>query len=123
MSIEVEVKSTGWQEVFDFMGYLEITLPNEVTIGEIRWILEKAKEYAKSIVPVRTGELRDSIDILIDESKKSGILFATADHAPYVELGTSKMTARPYMLPAIIFALQEFQRTFPDRFKGVVETT
>lgn len=50
------------------------------------------------------------------------MLYATADHAPYVELGTSKMSARPYMLPAIIYALQEFQRAFPGRLKEFVES-
>lgn len=121
MSIDVYLKETGLDDVIKFLDYIDIKLPNEITIDELRWILNTAFDYAVANVVVRTGELRDSIGWEVNESQKTGMIFATADHAPHVELGTSKMSARPYMLPAIIFALQEFQKSFPGRFKDVVE--
>ena len=50
-------------------------------------------EYAKSIVPVDTGELRDSITHEVDDiAKKSGFargrITAGTDHAMFVEFGT-----------------------------------
>lgn len=54
---------------------------------------------AKSLVPVRTGALRDSI------TKAGGgaswIVTATQHYAAFVEFGTRFMSARPYLRPAI----------------------
>lgn len=78
-------------------------------------------EEARAIVPVDTGELRDSIDSRVDDTGTSvyGSVFATAPHAGYVEFGTGVrgmespgagpypynpkwpgMPAQPYLRPA-----------------------
>lgn len=51
------------------------------------------------LTPVDTGELRSSEGAEIDGDVV--IVFAGTDHSTYVELGTSKMAAQPYMRPAI----------------------
>lgn len=58
-----------------------------------------AKSYAKEIVPVRTGALRDSIDYRVENG--GFILYTDKEYGIYVELGTSKMRAQPYMRPAL----------------------
>ena len=60
---------------------------------------KSAKKYAQSIVPVRTGALRDSIDYRVENG--GFILFTDKEYGIYVELGTYKMAARPYMRPAM----------------------
>lgn len=55
--------------------------------------------YMQSITPVDTGELRNSEHIEVEG--KDVLIIADADHASYVEFGTSRMRAQPYMRPAI----------------------
>ncbi|WP_288484775.1 HK97-gp10 family putative phage morphogenesis protein [uncultured Novosphingobium sp.] len=62
------------------------------------WLEQDFKPVAKSLVPVRTGELRDSIDGRVTATSVE--VFATAEHARFVEEGTSKMEAQPFMGPA-----------------------
>lgn len=68
---------------------------------------------AKAGAPVLTGELRDSIHAVIHGL--SGEVVATADHAEYVEDGTSVMAPQPYMGPA----LQRNERPFVARLERV----
>ncbi|SFJ83214.1 HK97-gp10 family putative phage morphogenesis protein [Thermoflavimicrobium dichotomicum] len=49
---------------------------------------------AQTRAPVDEGNLRDSIDYLVNDSRKSVIIGASAAYAPYVEYGT-----RPHFPP------------------------
>lgn len=55
---------------------------------------------AKQKAPVDTGTLRASI-MKIDVSPAEVDAVAFADYSVYVEFGTYKMTAQPYMTPAL----------------------
>lgn len=57
-------------------------------------VAEQVADLARAMVPVETGELRDSI-VVTDEGVTAG-----TDHAVYVEFGTYKMPAEPFMRPA-----------------------
>lgn len=50
---------------------------------------------------VRTGRLRNSITYGVDTSEPAVYIGSNVEYAPYVELGTSKMRARPYLKPAV----------------------
>lgn len=63
------------------------------------WIEQDFKPAAKALAPVRTGELRDSIDGRV--TKTQATVFAAAPHAGFVENGTSLSPAQPYMEPAL----------------------
>jgi len=52
-------------------------------------------EVAYSVCPVRTGYLRSTIQFLVQGLR--GILQATAEYAGFVEFGTRKMAARPFI--------------------------
>ncbi|MDQ3760977.1 MAG: HK97 gp10 family phage protein [Actinomycetota bacterium] len=54
---------------------------------------------AQRAAPVDTGELRDSIHAQPVQGRTVRIV-AAADHATYVELGTSRMNAQPFLRPA-----------------------
>lgn len=53
---------------------------------------------ARELVPVDTGDLRNSIHVQND--KLGSIVIAGTDHAAAVEYGTIKQEAQPYMRPA-----------------------
>lgn len=77
-----------------------------------------ALEYMLSIVPVDTGELQDSCYANIDVSNGtiSLTIGAEADHAIYVELGTFKMAAQPYIRPTFDYII----RVIPELLKSEV---
>lgn len=56
-------------------------------------------QLAKELAPVKTGKLRDSIQVV-----KDGDLYykveATAPYAADMELGTANMEAEPFLFPA-----------------------
>ena len=58
-------------------------------------VMERAKEYC----PVDTGRLRDSITY--ETGDMSVAVGSDVEYAAYVELGTSKMAAQPYLRPAL----------------------
>lgn len=57
-----------------------------------------AESYAKQECPVDTGRLRNSITHAVEGD--AVYIGTNVEYAPYVELGTSRMAARPYLRPA-----------------------
>jgi len=54
---------------------------------------------AKAVVPVDTGNLKNSIQTEM-ESDLTAVVGTNVEYAPYVEYGTYKMASRPYLGPA-----------------------
>ena len=61
---------------------------------------EKIKLDAQQRCPIRTGTLKDSITYSVDIDGNELIISANTDYAIYVELGTRKQQAQPYLKPA-----------------------
>jgi len=78
---------------------------------EVHDIVETAGDnmvtYAQGIVPVRTGNLMASIFANVDEDDLSVTLGATADYASFIEYGTVKMRAQPFLEPAAAIGQEE----------------
>ena len=55
---------------------------------------------AKSLAPVDTGALRNSIGTTISNGGLSAEIGPTVHYAPYLEYGTRRMPPQPYMGPA-----------------------
>ena len=55
---------------------------------------------AKSLAPVDTGMLRNSISTTIGAGGLSAEIGPTVHYAPYLEYGTRRMPPQPYMGPA-----------------------
>jgi HK97 gp10 family phage protein len=73
---------------------------------------------AKQIVPVRTGFLRSTIYHLVDSGALTLELGATADYALYVEMGTRRAHAQPFIRPS--FEANQ-QRLLDAIVKGVLD--
>lgn len=71
--------------------------------GRVSEIVAKAgfdcEAEAKAIVPVDTGMLKGSITTELEGAHKA-VVSANTEYAGYVEDGTYKMAAQPYMRPA-----------------------
>lgn len=57
-----------------------------------------AEGYAKKKCPVDTGNLRNSITHQVDGD--AVYIGTNVEYAPYVELGTSRQKAQPFLRPA-----------------------
>jgi len=78
-------------------GVRQVALVSRRTVDKIA---DAVTDAAKSLVPVDTGALRTSIH---KEVAADSVTVATATgYGGYVELGTSRMAAQPFMRPALM---------------------
>lgn len=59
-----------------------------------------AEGYAEARCPVDTGNLRASITHEVDAGDNAVYIGTNVEYAPYVELGTSRQKAQPFLRPA-----------------------
>lgn len=69
-----------------------------------------AEGYAKRLCPVDTGRLRNSITHVIDAGEQAVYVGTNVEYAPYVELGTARQKAQPYLRPAAQDHVGEYRR-------------
>lgn len=60
-----------------------------------------AEGYAKKECPVDTGNLRNSITHEVDGHADTVYIGTNVEYAAYVELGTTRTKAKPYLRPAV----------------------
>lgn len=70
---------------------------------------------AKALVPVDTGNLKGSITHEVKE--KEARVGTNVEYAPFVELGTSKMAAQPYLNPALEMNRSNIKKIFASAIK------
>ncbi len=103
-SVQVEIENSG-----DIQRLLQ-TLPPEI-FDQVQQVLMngaiRVAERAREMVPVRTGHLLASIRADLGDAEDGSEAFspvtvvADAAYASYVEFGTSRMEAEPFMQPAV----------------------
>lgn len=59
-----------------------------------------AEGYAKKRCPVDTGRLRNSITHAVEDGENTAYIGTNVEYARYVEVGTSRQKAQPYLRPA-----------------------
>ncbi len=64
----------------------------------------EAAHAARELAPRRSGRLRDSIQVRAVTDSPAVDIAATAPHAAFVEFGTRRRPARPFLAPALQFA-------------------
>ena len=74
------------------------------------------ERYAQSICPVDTGRLRNSITN--DHDDTSVIVGTNVEYAPYVEYGTSRQRAQPYLKPSVQNHLEEYKSIIENSLKS-----
>lgn len=71
-------------------------------------VADRIAATARSYAPVDTGALRGSIESVSVEAGYSADVIAGAEYAAYVEYGTYKMAAQPFLTPAVEQHANEF---------------
>ena len=70
----------------------------------------QVENYAKLKCPVDTGNLRNSITHQYSTNEQAEYVGTPVEYAAYVELGTSRMKAQPYLKPAVMDHVDELKR-------------
>ncbi len=89
----------------------------ELRAGSIEAVMMETRataDDARALAPVKTGELRGSIDA--NSSAMEGTVKATARHATFVEHGTYKDPAQPFMKPAA----DKARRRIPETAAAII---
>lgn len=76
-----------------------------------------AESYAKELCPVDTGRLRNSITHAQTGEQEESI-GSNVEYAPYVELGTRKMMAQPFLQPAAENHSQQYNDIIKRTLQG-----
>lgn len=76
----------------------------------------QAEGYAKDLCPVDTGNLRNSITHTSDG--KAAYIGTNVTYGKYVELGTVKMAAQPYLRPAAADHAGTYRNIIKDELGG-----
>ena len=88
-------------------------LKKNVKLDDVKKVVKhntaELQERAQRNCPVDTGNLKDSIGIDIIDDGMTGEVEPTADYGPYVEYGTRKMSAQPYVRPAFSTQSRQFK--------------
>ena len=111
----------------------------EVALEKIGLVAER---YAKNLCTVVTGRLRNSIthatasypgigtyqdnagnefnDATADGTpEKNAVYIGTnVEYAPYVELGTTRSKAKPYLKPAVVDHAEKYKKIFKDSMEN-----
>lgn len=74
-----------------------------------------AEGYAKRLCPVDTGRLRNSISHAVDNN--AAYIGTNVDYAVYVEMGTVKTRAQPYLKPAVTGHVNEYQEILENAMR------
>ncbi len=67
---------------------------------EIKYATRIVQRTAKTLVPVDTGTLRNSIKTRYLPESESGVIYSALEYAPHVEFGTVFMREQPFLGPA-----------------------
>jgi len=94
---EISCNLEGVEEFKSAIERFDSSMRRHVHEQLARWAQE-VEALAKQLVPVRTGYLRSSIYAKIQEWVAE--IGAEATYALFVELGTRRMRAQPYLFPA-----------------------
>jgi len=102
------------QALKEFPGLVREELGKAVT--ELVLVIE-AK--AKELCPVDTGLLRSSITPVV-ESWAAAYVGTNTEYAPYVEFGTKKMEAQPFLEPAFLEGQKQASKVFGQAVSRVI---
>lgn len=111
-----------WSGLDNLMAELDTTAGAtiEAATSAMKTTTGKVQAQAKHIAPKRTGFMANNIGV--EPVKKTatsvtGTVNAKADYSSFVEYGTYKMSAEPFIRPAVSAGQSVFIKTTIDKLK------
>ena len=80
-----------------------------------------AETYAKKETPVCTGRLRNSISYTVDG--EAAYIGTNVEYAPYLELGTKKITAHHYLKRAVTEHKDEYKNLTAQAIQSAINNS
>lgn len=75
----------------------------------------------KGIVPVDTGRLKGSIEKKMEDDMRATAGPRNVEYAAFVEFGTSRAPAQPYVRPVVEWARNNAPDRIANRVRGVID--
>jgi HK97 gp10 family phage protein len=97
--IQISFRGKGFKDLANALGVIVPRKNREAVKETLDFMLDEVNSLARLYCPVRTGHLRSTIQVLRFDDFQ-GMIEAYADYAGFVEYGTSRMRAQPYLRPA-----------------------
>lgn len=121
----VTLKITGAKELEEALRGFGPRFTNRLGNKALKAGAQPIVDEAKRKVPVRTGQLRDSITSVVARTRepaqkkvKIGFLYPAARRAHFTEFGTANQPAQPFLRPALDTqaqaAIDEITKTLRD---------
>lgn len=110
----------------NLVGHLN-GLPEQIRSGArtaVGGSSEEIRDDARGDVPVASGDLRDAIEVEPEGDgleAKVGVFGEPAAYATHVELGTSRMPAQPFMVPAAERERQRFSERVAEDVREAIQ--
>ena len=126
MAFQVKVDTSKLKLTKRKFEFINIVLDGELTAEELVVIGERTLVLARETIPFKTGAARDSLQMVVDPEGKRVSIGSDGGVGPdgkrriylrYLELGTSRMVARPFLLPSVLQAINEFKDRLPLKVK------
>lgn len=122
MSNSLKVEFSGLDKLFSQFEVSK-TKARSATVSAMNATVAKAQRTSQSVAPVRTGYLRQNITVKttkVSGDTVTGEYDANADYSSFVENGTYKMRAQPFMRPGVAAAKPFFYSKVEAALKGVM---
>lgn len=91
---------------------------DEITLTALE-IESDAKNIITANKSVVTGRLRSSIKAIWDREKFAALVGTNVEYGPYVEFGTAKQNAKPFLYPAYFAGIGRLSRNLQNILKDV----
>lgn len=116
---DINVKWSGLDSLMEQLG-ATAAATIEAAASAMKLTTGQVQATAKQVAPKRTGYMANNISV--DSVKKTatsvtGTVNAKAAYSSFVEFGTYKMSAEPFMRPAVSAAQSLFIKTTMDKLK------
>lgn len=76
----------------------------------------ECESYAKDLCPVKTGRLKNSITNYVEGD--AAYVGTNVEYAPFVEEGTSRRKAKPFLRPAAEGHVDEWQKILKEELEN-----
>ena len=94
------------------------TYAREAVIRALTAVSIQASNYATLLCPVDTGRLRASISNWTDDAELAAYIGTNVEYAAYVEYGTTRTAAQPFIKPAANDHQPEYAAIFEEYLKN-----